>query len=273
MWILFFSNILFSLTLLAGEQFFRVIQDKPESKFIYIFCHGFGGNHKHAYPYLKGYLSNQRFLIPHSLVTFDFPDADTAFQFPDMAQASIAQDDDIAQLQEVITWVDSNHPRRKIVLIGVSRGASVIINYLGKDFSRNNIAAAIVESPFDKVENVVRKALSYLYLHKIPKTTRIVYWLVSKVCQRHAQEGLHPIDLVAKISQEIPVLFIAGKEDRLIDYKDSQALYRTLFFAGHTKTSFLLLDYGAHGDLLWGADGDKYQHFVQEFYTKHGLCE
>ena len=275
MWVLFFANILFSITLLAGEQFLRVINDKPESEFIYIFCHGFGGNHKHAYPYLKGYLSGQRFLIPHSLVTFDFPDADTAFQFPDITQASIAQDDDIAQLQEVITWVTTLYPKRKIVLIGVSRGASVIINYLGKDSSKNcrNIATAIVESPFDKVENVIRTILSRFYLHKVPKATGITYWLLRKVCPLHAQHGPHPIDLVANISHEIPVLFIAGKQDGLIDYKDSQSLYSTLFFAGHTKISFLLLEHGAHGDLLWGPDGNKYQQFVQEFYTKHRVCE
>lgn len=270
MWFLFFANILFSLTLLAGEQFLRVINDKPESKFIYIFCHGFGGNHKHAYPYLKGYISDKRFLIPHSLVTFDFPDANTAFQFPDITQASIGQDEDMAQLQEVITWVNTRYPLRKIVLVGVSRGASVIITYLGKGSatSSKNIAAAIVESPFDKVENVVRKVLSYVYLHKLPKATTVAYWLVRKVCHLHMQHGP-----VANISHEIPVLFIAGKKDSLIDFKDSQALYRKLFFAGHSKTSFLLLDHGGHGELLWTQDGYQYQYFVQEFFVKYGLCE
>lgn len=267
---LILSYFLVSAYTIQEQQFLRVVGDNPTAEHIVVFCHGFFANAKHAYNYLDGYMG-ERGTIPHSLVTFDFPEVAHEMQFIDRSIATIGQWPDIYTIHAVLKWVRYTYPTRKIILYGVSRGASAIINYLGNEkiIKPTGIEAVILESPFVDLRSVVRTAISRFYLDKFPKGTAISYWLLRKIFPGHLHRGPHPIQYITKFPHTIPVLFIAGKSDQLICYRDSQRLATKLRASGHPKVTWVLLPDGNHGALLWGKSGEQYQAAVRTFYKQH----
>jgi len=69
----------------------------------------------------------------------------------------MGQDDDIKRLHEAC----KDH--KQVILIGSSRGAAAIINYLGI-YQPTNIIGAVIESTFDIYEYVFDKMLSAVYI-------------------------------------------------------------------------------------------------------------
>lgn len=268
----FLFFLLFSLEITA-EVAELVEINIQESPYIFIFCHGFGADCTQAYLYG---IDDNNPIIPDSIITFDFADSEITDYccfcgFPNREHACIAQTKDLSTLHEIIEQVRKNYPERKIILYGVSRGASTIINYLGsKQFTPfEKIAAAILESPFSHVKNVIKNITSPLGL--IPCCTTLNYAGFRCLFPNHKSEGQHPVELVMDTPNNIPVTFIASKKDRLISYKDTLKLYATMFFNEHPQASFLLLDHGAHAKILYDKDGNKYKYFIQEFYKQYQL--
>lgn len=72
------------------------------------------------------------------------------------------------------------------------------------------------------------------------------------------------------IDLEIPILIVCSKEDALIPSTSSIALFDALRKRGHKKAHLLVLDHGAHANILWGPDGHIYRNVVHAFYKLYG---
>ena len=258
--------------------------------YVYFFSHGLADTHKQAFRFADWYIElngiqirNIRSTLYHPLITFDYHDsklwqAANERHIPfrqkwrnlvkgNYAQTSFGQENEIARLHEVYT--SKVNPGEKVVACGVSRGASILIPYLAIH-KPSNIAAAVLESPFDSMHSVVtgiREKMSKYISVSDNKAHGILEYVFSK----YKRNGIRPIDLVPEFPTDIPILIICARTDMLVPFESSLNLYKALRANNHTKAHILILDKGKHGFLINGEDGDRYEQVTHAFYKHYGL--
>jgi alpha-beta hydrolase superfamily lysophospholipase len=181
---------------------------------------------------------------------------------------SLGQEADIATLKKAYLKTRKDYPNAEIVLIGLSRGASTIINFLA-EHQPTHIKAVILESPFDTVAGVIDHFCKQANMASKPlldMSQKILSWVSS-----YKPSGIQPIHTIHKIPSTIPVLFICSKEDRVVPASGTITLYETLRLSGHSKAHILILDQGKHGFLLTGPQAKIYQSTVHAFYKHYRL--
>lgn len=200
-------------------------------------------------------------IIKDPFYTFNFPDAIRGF---DGTQTSLAQENEIQTLANEYEKIKHN----KVVLVGMSRGASTILNFLGTRTARS-IVAAVVESPFDSVIETLDTLCKIAGVDWIPLLIR--HTSPNLFFSKYDAKGVFPIKVAHNINKELPLLIIASLEDTLIPAANSASIYFKLRDCGHQNVYFLLLDKGSHAYLLENDDAPTYLNTVQAFYKKCGL--
>ncbi len=247
-------------------------QKPTHSEENYLFAHGIAETHEQAYWYTKG-KSSLPYLIDGRLFTYDYPDATSHFWRVNFTQTGLGQHNEIEGLknayeQAVATLDASESAHKKMVLIGLSRGASTILNFMGLH-KPENVKAIIAESPFDSTRTITKNILGKL--DRIPGMQTIGHAAISAVFWQHSIKGIQPIDTVCSIDTEIPLLFVCSQQDTLIPAKSTIALYKKLKDNGHEKVHIFIADHGRHGRILHGPDGESYQQLVHAYYKEKGL--
>jgi hypothetical protein len=245
---------------------------------VYLFSHGLAGSRNQAYLYTKTtekngeMITNKRYILDKPLVTFDYPDNTDRFWKVRRSVTTLGQESEIAELQyHYQTIVDKSETEEPhIVIFGISRGASAVVSFLGTN-ECPAIKAAIVESPFDSFLTVQRHLAKRLFLHWVPGIQAICRGITKMVFPKYASDGLHPIDAVINIRKDLPILFICSKQDELVHYLCTVNLYHELRKAGHEHAYILILNHGAHGQLLHKEVGSAYQNVVHAFYQRYDL--
>jgi len=240
----------------------------------YLFAHGIAETHEQAYWYTKG-KSSLPYLIDGRLFTYDYPDATQRFWRVNFPQTGMGQHNEIMGLKsaydQTIAKLDTqNNQNKDVVLLGMSRGATTILNFMGQQ-KPEKVKAIIVESPFDSTQALTNNILNKFYLDKIPGMQTIGHYLMSAVFWQHSTNGARAIDSVGTIDQDIPILFVCSEQDKLVPQKSTIALYKKLKDSGHKKVHIFIADSGLHGRILHNTDGLQYQNVVQAFYRKYGL--
>jgi predicted esterase len=261
-----------------------------ESRFVYLFSHGIAATHRQAYHFTNWYttsnekvINNSHFTLYQPVITFDYRDAwcwtEEEESFADLkkwfrrlvrgnySQASLAQESDIEQLSGV--FQKSIQEIDQVIIQGVSRGASNIITFLAEKQPKN-IAAVLIESPFDCIESVMDRLIEISPILK-KFLEEYKYFLFKLVFKEYSEKGIRPIDCVHKISKDIPILIICSKEDILVPYESSQRLYQKLKDEGHGKVHLLILEKGNHAFLIKGENAHEYQIVVHAFYKNYNL--
>ncbi len=172
----------------------------------------------------------------------------------------VGQEDDLEQLDGVC----KNHTN--IILVGCSRGAATIINYLGI-YKPTNIIGAVIESPFDHTRNVINYLADQMNIQK----RSLIDAISKKLAPNHNQDGIQPIDHVTNIAHEIPLLFICTTKDRIIPLESCLTLYKELKAANHPRVHLLIADHGAHGLITFSSDGMMMRDVIHAFYKQYGL--
>jgi len=204
---------------------------------------------------------NAFWIIQNPLHTFNFPDALGGFNG---LQTSLAQENEIKTLAH--EYEKLKHER--IVLVGMSRGASAILNFLGTHNS-NAVVAAIVESPFDSIIDTLTTLCSLAGASWVPSIIRNSS--PNLFFGKFDPRGIFPIQVAHNINKELPLLIIASLEDTLIPAANSASIYFKLLEHGHKHVHFLLLDKGLHAYLLENHDAHLYFNAVHAFYKKYNL--
>lgn len=247
--------------------------EQPADKANYLFAHGIAETHEQAYWYTKG-KSNLPHIIDGRVFTYDYPDTTQHFWRVNFTQTGLGQQNEIMGLksayEQALAKLAAEHKPQKFVLVGMSRGATTIVNFLGQ-YKPEHIQAAVVESPFDSTHSITKNILSKVYLDKIPGMQTIAHGIMSVLFWQHDTAGSHAIDAVVSIDKDLPMLLVCSKQDKLVPVESTVALYTALTDSGHTKAHIFIADNGRHGRLLHDADGHKYQQVVHAFYKKYGL--
>lgn len=170
------------------------------------------------------------------------------------------QEDDLEQLHSVC----KEHAH--IILAGCSRGAASIVSYLGMN-QPANIIGAIIESPFDHSRNVINYLAQQMNIQK----RSVIDAIAANLAPNHNPDGIQPIDHVAKISHDIPLLFVCTTKDRIIPLESSLELYKILQRTGHPRTHLLIAEHGAHGLITFSSDGALMRNVIHAFYKEYDL--
>lgn len=204
-------------------------------------------------------------VIQPPIISFNFPDAHLKYGF-DRAKTSLGQHNEILALTNAYHQAKSQ--TNKIVLMGMSRGAATIINFLALQ-QPDHIAAVVIESPFDSIINTLQTKLQDAHISWIPKfiADTAPYALFGE----YNRNGISPISVTHKVKQDVPLLIICSLEDTIVPAKNSANIYYKLIESGHKDVYLLLTNKGPHGHLLWHADGDLYMNVVHAFYKKYSL--
>ncbi len=234
-----------------------------------LFAHGIAETHKQA----LWYTSMQKpyaHLIEGSLYTYDFPDATKRFWRVNFTKTALGQEYEVKGLESAYTQLISRDPDKKIILMGMSRGASTILNFAAKQQPKN-IKAIVIESPFDSTASIVNNILQKCSLDKVPGMQTLGHYLMSAIFWKHSPNGMQSINFVEKIDKNIPILFICSREDKLVPAQSTVSLYNQLKKSGHERVHIFVAESGKHGRILHGDDGINYEKATNAFYKKYGL--
>lgn len=238
-----------------------------EDKVGFLFSHGIGGNQYQINWYKKSGWSAW-FILDGICQSFNYPEVENENQINKM-KICFAQENDVATLRNSYESFLVSEKLDKIVLMGLSRGASTIINFAAQ--RPKSLAAIIIESPFDSIESVIEYQLTKKYIGWVPGLKSIVHYMIQKNYPVYNKFGLKPINEIKKIDPNLPILFIHSKADTLISIDSSRRLYWELKKNKYQHVYFLELESGAHANYQFGSDSNKYQATVHAFLAKYNL--
>lgn len=253
-----------------------------ESPTYYLFSHGIADTQKQAHNYLKSYVDQTgkpqettNWIMQDPVHLFNYPDATEGFWRINFWHTSLGQSNEIdalyaayctlkerIQTEQIISY--------RIVLVGVSRGASTIINFLA-EYQPQDIDAVILESPFASTSDIIQQKTSQMKLDGIVQTDNFGQKLLSTIFPQYTPWALQPIESIRNIPKHIPILFIACKTDRLVPYESTQKLYDALKAQQNFNVYMHTFDDGVHARLIMNESGEEYMKIVHKFYQKYDL--
>jgi len=236
-------NVILCISALIGTS--AVQASAPAEQPITIFSHGLGGQGDHAI-YYHTQSGQPHAFIEGRMESFDYQDVQ------DSRASCIGQDADMETLHKACETIS------QATLVGVSRGAATIFNYLAK-YIPKNITAVVAESPFDQVSSVVQHKAGFASFESS----------LPLVFPNYNRSGPQPIQAAKSIDKDIPVLLVCSDEDALIPTSSTKRLYDALCLAQHTKTHLLVTKHGAHANILNGPDGQLYRNVVHAFFKAY----
>lgn len=239
-----------------------------KDKIGYLFAHGLGATQEQFRLFLPA--QKDTWIINYPMVLFDFPDSKNNSMEYHHDYVNLGQDLDIERLAWSLEQAQKSLPEYKFILTGISRGSSTIINTVGFH-QPSAIAALVLESPFDTVKNVIKHLLIRFHVSWIPFSKQIAHKIAKKNFPLLNLDGPVPLNLINKVSFDIPLIIIHSQRDKTIPINSSRKLYEMLVIAGHPNVYLLELASGEHGKLLEGPEGDLYRNVIHAFYRKHSL--
>lgn len=282
---------IFTGILLLASILFFMHNSYSTNNTLFLFSHGIADSHRQAYHYCfcyprddsesmvyidqeilsqnQDHAYNDRFIITTPFVTFDYPDSTDRFYRINIRRSGLAQTVDINHLAWVFNKTYKKY-QRDIVLMGVSRGASTIITFVGQE-RPDHVSALILESPFDAMETVIAHKIKQARLHKIPGLQQLSHAIVSSVFFKYHMNGIRPIDLITQIDKNIPILLICSLEDTLVPPVSTIRLYQTLYNDNRSNVHLAVIPRGKHARIISSPDGDIYQNISHAFLKAYNL--
>jgi len=262
-----YLSISFSVLLIIALLY--TTMSNPEQKVNYIFSHGIADSGEaQASRYMKDPAHPQRpYIIPQNTVTFDYPAASTTLCKVNRCEVSLAQDHEINHLAEY--FYASLTPGSPVIMVGVSCGASCILNFMGR-YQPKEVAALVLESPFANADNIVNHLLHQKGLAWVPGAKHAGHALLCNIFTKYKKEGIKPIQSVNRIGSTLPIMLICTLEDPLVPAWSTMLLYYALRSRGNPNVYILIIPHGAHAKLInHPTIGPLYQRVVHAFYKEY----
>lgn len=165
---------------------------------------------------------------------------------------------------DIIAWIDyinKNYKNTKIILYGISMGANAIMMSSCEDIS-NNVKVIIEDSGFTTAKEQLQRKLDILkYLPFLP-----IIQIISLMLKiRKVGFSIYDIDIIKSISKsKIPILFIHGDKDSLVDFSMLDKLYNA---CGSEKEK-LIIEGGEHISAVFQNEY-LYWNTVENFINKY----
>ncbi len=145
-----------------------------------------------------------------------------------------------------VDWLRQRRPGKPIVLFGRSLGSAAAVFASGE--LRERVRGYILESPYQDLKTAVRNRME-MYLP--PAADWIAFKGVEMVAPLFLEnvEKISPLEAVRQIPRQVPVLILAGTEDRHARPEEARALFdrvkshgRLVLFRGATHTKLVEAD-------------------------------
>lgn len=171
----------------------------------------------------------------------------------------------INEHRDALSWVDFavKHfgPDVKIVLTGISMGASTVLMAAGKELPEN-VVGVLADCGFSSPKEIIKKCAGDL---KIP--ANIVYPFIklgAKLFGHFDLEEYTPLE--AMKTCKIPVIFFHGESDAFVPCDMSRETYE----ACKSPKRLVTVPKAGHG-LVYLVDNDLYFNSVVEFFSENGI--
>lgn len=239
------------------------VQVNMAEQIITFFVHGIADSKKQALPFTKN--SGKPYIIEGPLISFDL-DCVHSYIRINMPYCSLGQENELEQIAHEWQKMIEQFPHADgFILIGVSRGASAIINFLGT-YKPAKVKAVILESPFDTIEEVV----SYR-AHRWGVPATIIRNAIPLIFWQFNPHGLFPVHTIKLIDEDIPMLFVTVENDHSVPPTSALNLLNIRKQSGFINGYHLHLLSGRHGKLMAGPSATLYQNVVHAFYAHYQL--
>ena len=173
----------------------------------------------------------------------------------------------LREYRDCLRWVDFavDHfgPDVRIILTGISMGASTVLLAAGEDLP-SNVVGVLADCGFTSAKAIIRKVAKQLHLPP---------WLVYPAVRLSARlfagldlEENSPIEAMGRV--KIPVIFAHGEEDNLVPCYMS----RENFDACVSPKAIFTAPGAGHG-LCYLATGNEYIRALREFWTRQGIYD
>ncbi len=234
----------------------------------YLFAHGIASTHKQVGRYAS-------FIENKNIFTYNFPDVTTRFWRVNFWHTALGQSYEINYFKEAygkaqIKLKSSSKIDKSLVLMGVSRGATTILNFMAQ-CQPQGVKALILESPFDSTRSITDNKITQWGLDFIPGMQNIGHVILSSLFWQHSRSGEQALDSIELLDKNLPILLICSKQDTLVPASSTITLYARLKAVGHKNTHIFIAEQGKHGKILEGPDREHYQKAVHDFNQKYGI--
>ncbi len=236
-----------------------------------LFAHGLADTHLQAdnwKPSKKD--DNKPCIFNGSITCKDFLDATTHFWRVNFPWTSLGQDNEIAVIRDAYEEIKAKNKEQRIILGGLSRGASTMLNFLATH-KPETVDAVVLESPFSSMRDVAQNIVESCFLKHVPYLKEISSQLVGLIFWQYSDAGIHPINVVQEIDKNIPIIIISKEDDHLVPTKITSLIVEKLRNHGHKKIHHLIMNEGQHGKYILGDEGKRMQNVVQAFYKYYDL--
>lgn len=267
--VVLYSGTVFSKTAPAPI----IINPQPSGNF-FLFCHSLDANAGQARYYTRASTQEKSrpwYLLPHTVVTFNFPDADLNPRRSDSRKTTLGQGKELQCIANTLREVLAGPcTQRSCVMVGISRGAVAAINYCALT-QPTQVQALILESPFDHIDTIVQERAKNSYFKWLPGINFVTTTLFDYLYPAHDRQGPQPIDLISRLPKQMPILIVHAETDTITPLACSKKLVQKLQESGHTNVYFLSLQEGKHALLRKGKSAQLYQEITHAFLAAHNL--
>lgn len=224
-------------------------QANPQT--VFLFAHGVDPRASVATAQANAYIAQN--MLPSTCYTFSFHDR--------IGMLNFGQTRDIALLKRAYDQVRQKHPEAAIVLVGISRGASTILNMLATEHETdwNAVKAVILESPFQSVPALVQH-ISSSCISFVPYGKAMLTKLVNAL-PLYDPRGIQTNIVLHQFPAHIPIFMGYSKTDKTVAPADAQYLANTLMQQGNQVTLYAAPT-GRHSTL---SRDQNYAHAVRQF--------
>ena len=159
--------------------------------------------------------------------------------------------------------MDHFGPDVRIILTGISMGASTVLLAAGEDLP-SNVVGVLADCGFTSAKAIIRKVAKQLHLP--PWLVYPAVWLSARLFAGLDLEENSPIEAMGRV--KIPVIFAHGEEDNLVPCYMS----RENFDACISPKAIFTAPGAGHG-LCYLSTGDEYIRALREFWTRQGIYD
>ena len=168
--------------------------------------------------------------------------------------------------KDCLAWIDFaiNHfgPDVKLVLTGISMGASTVLMAAGKELPPN-VVGVLADCGFSSAKAIIKKCAGEMHL-----PAELVYPFIklgARIFGHFALEEYTPLE--AMDTCKIPVIFFHGESDDFVPCDMSRELYAKC----RAPKRLVTVPDAGHG-LVYVVDNDGYFKSVCEFFTENGVA-
>ena len=242
-----------------------------------VFCHGIIDNQHQVQNYLNRSIFGK-------IYSFDFPDTRPHYSWDlnglisrisslfgrstlkpfgkqvNRDQMFMGQDLDIVQLKEAL----QKQSDKKLILYGVSRGASTIVSHLGQIQDAKNIQAIVLESPAADMLDGIANFSAKLGIPLPQSLFRLIFY-------RYPEHPYTPVTAVSDIAnRDLPIFIIYTREDTTVHPAQSWILYKAFKEKGFKNVYIQEVKTGRHCNLhLEKTFETDYCEPIKAFYNAH----